>query len=189
MRPIDFRVDHTYSHALRCVEYRVPRDQRLLVSGLELSLALRYGLTGAAATHQLLASGDESDRSAILSAAEGWGELVIDHLHERVADRLPISPESLDTARIACAAEEVIQDYLAIYRRFTTPDGALAGVARIFQQRHSVAICRGWRWFRRRKAKELFRQVAAESVCFASLFYERRKADVDEVPEIALLGE
>ena len=80
MRPIEYRVDTAYMQALKCVEFRLPRDPRLPRDEYLLSLGLRYGLAGAAATHQLLLSAGEDDEEPVggfdpVVVAEGTEDL------------------------------------------------------------------------------------------------------------------
>ena len=189
MRPIDYRVDTAYMQALHCVEFRLPRDIKLPHDAYGLALGLRYGLIGAAATHQLLLSAGPDEEGAVRTAAAGWKDHVSEHLRSHLVPRLPARALPVDPEQVGDYAGSVMEIYLSIFHRACGLGVCLEEAGRAFASRHKPAIRRGWPWFRFRKAHEVFRHTTSESVRFAGLFFERRQADLEEVQEIALLGE
>src|SRR5438034_9056524 len=96
MEPIDVRADTTFSQALRCVQYRLPRADGYRSPGYVLALGMRYGLIGVAACHHLLVTSEEFEESRILSVIGGWPDLVEDHARWEMVHRLPFpAPPSL----------------------------------------------------------------------------------------------
>jgi hypothetical protein len=150
---------------------------------------LRYGLVGAAATHQLLLSAGPDEEVAIRTAAGSWTNHVADHVRLHMAQRLPARALPIDPDQVGDLAESVVEIYLAVFHRACGLGVCLEESAHAFTSRHKASIRRGWSWFRYRKAHEVFRLTTIESVRYAGLFFERRQADLEEVPEIALLGE
>jgi hypothetical protein len=189
MTPIEYRVDTAFLQALRCVEYRIPVDDRLQHSAFTLALGVRYGLVGAAATHQLLINADEFEIAAIRTAASDWDHLVSGHLRHHLLKKIKGPHNVLDAERVGKIAGEILRDYFASYPKHPALNLCLEATGKSFADKHHSEIGRGWAWFRMRKARSIFAVATAESVRFAILFFERRKVDLEEVAEIALLGE
>jgi hypothetical protein len=187
--PIEFRVDLAFVQALRCVEHRIPTDCRLQHSGFVLALGLRYGLAGAAATHQLLVSADESEVEAIRNATKDWEQLVSSHVRLNLIRRMPSGRLPVSHEQVGIYSGHAFREYFSSYHRHCALPMCLDEAARAFCTRHHAEIGKGWAWYRARRARTVFSATTAESIRFASLFYDRRKADLEEVPEIALLGE
>jgi hypothetical protein len=58
-----------------------------------------------------------------------------------------------------------------------------------YLESHRQDIRHGWGWLRAHRGERLFNDLAASSQTFAMNFSERRKFDLEEVREIAILGE
>ncbi len=189
MRPIDYRVDATFMQALRCVEFRIPHGGRFKQRGYVHALALRYGLIGVAATHHLFLSCQANEQCEVVEMIDGWSGLVDEHVRLDLADRVAF-PQSCSSAReIGRLAREPLFDYLPLYHRLYPLEIALMKTAEDFLERHRQEEWAGWSIFKRRQAVTAFRACAIESVTFARNFFERRQLGLQELPEIALLGE
>ena len=79
--------------------------------------------------------------------------------------------------------------YIPLYRRLCPLSRALEIVAATMVSQNASMILEGWSWFRRRAAMRMFQATLRESADFALHFFERRQADLEEVPEIVLIGE
>ena len=83
MRPIEERVDLIFWQALKCVEYRIPKEPALKRPGTLLSLGLRYGLMGAAAAHYLIMTSTETESEELGELFFSWPGMVEDHVRSR----------------------------------------------------------------------------------------------------------
>ena len=189
MKPIDERVDVTYMHALRCVEYRLPLSSSLKRPGFVFSLGLRFGLIGAAASHHLLIEADDQEEREALNLIQNWPCIVEDHVRWSLISRFPFEPSPSLPSLIGRLSYRPLQTYLGLYRRLCPLEYSLSIARDEYFRDHPSAMTEGWSWFRRRSAIETFKQVADESVRYALHFFERREADLEELPEIALIGE
>lgn len=189
MTPIEHRVDSAFLQALNCAEHRVPRDVRLQPPAFSLALGLRYGLLGAAATHELFTTTEESQMPALRSATKDWEHLVDTHVRLNMLRRMPEGRQSVDHELVARYSEAAFHEYLSGYFRGCSLSACLDSVVRILTGRYRVEVTKGWPWYQAMRAKRIFGGCSAESLRFALLFFERRKAQIQEVPEIALLGE
>src|SRR5437868_3125289 len=90
MRPIELKADKEFMQALLCTEYRVPAVGMLRAPAYLLGIALRYGLIGAAATHHLLIHSDDDDEErGVINLAQGWPEIVEEHVRQTLRHKLP----------------------------------------------------------------------------------------------------
>jgi|GEM_PF-1411777 len=189
MDPIDVRVDTTFSQALRCVQFRLPNADGFRGPGYVLAVGARYGLIGVAAIHHLLLTANDDEESTIVAMFESWQKLVGDHVRWDVAHRLsfPVNRESsMLVGRIAAVP---LRGYLPLYRKLCPLSTALELVSEALAADNKAMIREGWNWLGRKTAMRLFRASVRESKGFALHFFERRQADLEEVPEIALIGE
>jgi|SRR5579862_5156712 len=189
MDPIDVRVDMAFAQALRCVEFRLPGQDGFRASGYLLSVGARYGLVGIASFHHLLITASEEEEGGIMSHAATWQGMVEDHLQWEVAGRLaiPINREaSRHAGRIAALS---LRGYYPLYRKLWPLVSVLDRVGEAIISENREMITEGWPWLKRKHAMNLFRLSLADSIAFALHFFERREASLDEVPEIALIGE
>ena len=58
-----------------------------------------------------------------------------------------------------------------------------------FTKEHEATIVAGWNLFTRNKARKIFEKTTRDSLYYAKRFYERRECEIDEIPEIALIGD
>jgi hypothetical protein len=189
MGPIERVVDVSFSQALRCVEYRIPRQGELRRGAYLLSLGLRYGMVGVAAAHHLLTQAEPDEEPEILECLGQWPRHVEAHLRWEALDHLPIETTAAVPHIVSQYAQEAILHYVPLYRRLCPLDVALELVCEDYEQEFMPVIRDGWSWFRRRRAHETFRMFCRESRAYAMHFFERRQCNLEEVPEIALLGE
>jgi hypothetical protein len=189
MDPIDLRVDTTFSQALRCVEYRLPKPEGLMAPGFVLALGLRYGMIGMAASHHLLLTADPEEERNILAMMECWSNLVEDHVRWDMMHRLPFAGGSNVAHVVGRIAYLPLASYMPLYRRLYPLGAALELVSHAVLAENKSMIYEGWSWFKRGQAMRVFKANLQESVGFAMHFFERREADIEEVPEIVLIGE
>jgi len=189
MRPIEFRADMDYRQALRCLEFRIPKVGELKSEGYALALGLRYGLIGAAATHHLLLSSNTEEERYVFESALGWPQVVADHVRHEIAHRLPYDAEGDYPELIGRLAQRPIETTVPLYRRMSPLDACLRTACEEYTQENLPEIRAGWPWLKWRRAMEEFRGHSEESIRYATCFFERRLHDLEEVREIALLGE
>jgi hypothetical protein len=189
MRPIEYRTDTDFQQALRCVAYRLPKRDTLKESGRLLALGLRYGLLGAAAIHHLLLSASEDEERQVLDSAASWPQMVAEHVRSDTAPRLGFPPEPDIALRVGRWSQYILQVAVPLYKRLCPLEVCLSVAADDFITDHSRDIRQGWNLFLRGRAERLFREDTDNAVGYALNFFERRQHDLEEVPEIALLGE
>jgi hypothetical protein len=189
MDPIDVRADTTFTQALRCVEYRLPSSTGYQPPGYVLALGVRYGLVGMAASHHLLITADDYEESGVMRMMDAWPNLVEDHVRWDMIQRLPFAGNSNVPHVIGRISALPLSAYVPLYRRICPLANALDLVCDAIIEENKAMIYEGWSWFRRKSAVKLFTATLRESSAFALNFFERRQADLDEVPEIALIGE
>jgi len=189
MKPIDEKVDVNFMQALRCVTHRLPQRYNLRRTGYAFALGLRYGLIGAATSHHLLTQCEAAEEHDVLGLVHHWPAMVEEHVRWAVIPRLPFQPSAAFPSLVGRLAYRPLQAYLALYRRLCPLEQALQIASDIYIQDHPSAAYEGWPWWARAKAMRRFREAGEDSVRFAKLFYERRQSDLEEVAEIAVLGE
>src|SRR5579871_5472227 len=101
MTPIEHRVDVAFLQALNCAEHRVPRDCRLQHPAFALAWGIRYGVLGAAATHELLTTTEDYEVGAVRSATKDWQRLVDSHVCLSKMTRTPAGRELVDHELVA----------------------------------------------------------------------------------------
>lgn len=189
MDPIDVRADTTFAQALRCVEFRLPKSVGLRGPGFLLALAVRYGMIGMAAGHHLLITADEDEEERIFATLEGWPMLVEDHVRWELMHRLPFAADSNFASLVGNISWLPLRAYFPLYRRMCPLSRSLDLVGRAIVEENRAMIVEGWPWLKRRLAIRSFAELLNESERYAMHFFERRQADIDEVREIALIGE
>jgi hypothetical protein len=189
MKPIEERADLATMQALRCVQYRLPHPLGMKREGFILSLALRYGLVGAAAFHHLLITTEEKDEQEVLVMMECWADIVEDHAQWEIAPRWPFPYDQGIPEAIGSQAGNILRSFLPLYQRLYPLERSLHLLAADFTVTNRGLIEGPWYKRGRRSAQHAFRAAAADSIHFAKGFFDRRQADLDEVPEIALIGE
>jgi hypothetical protein len=189
MKPIEERADIAYMQALRCVEFRIPKADGTRQPGYLVALALRYGLVGMAATHHLLLSADLDEEPDVLALMRCWPRMVEDHVRWDVLHKLPFDDLRAAPSQVGRLAYKPMATYLPLYRRLYPLEQCLNACIEEFRQAHSPSVAEGWLWFLRPLAFRHFHRLCQESHQYALHFFERREANLEELPEIALLGE
>jgi hypothetical protein len=189
MDPIDVRADTTFTQALRCVQFRLPRSNGFRAPGYVLALGVRYGMIGMAASHHLLVTSEEHEEPSMISMIECWPNLVEDHVRWDMIHRLPFTTNSNVPHLIGRISALPLRAYLPLYERLYPLSKSLELVGEALIAENKGMIFEGWNWFRRRTALKLFMETMKDTEEFAMNFFDRRQADVDEVAEIALIGE
>jgi len=189
MRPIEFRADIAYLQALRCVEYRVPKPARFRPPGYFAALGLRYGLVGIAATYHLLETACGEDENRVLNATRSWSRLVEDHVRYEIPGLLPVESGAATPHAVAQLAERPLRLALPMLHRVNSLETCLREICDQYVKENTSSIRSGWPWYRWHGARQEFLRTMNESLSFTLHFFERRQYDLQEVPEIALLGE
>lgn len=189
MRPIEVKTDLAFAQALKCVDYRIPAVEKNKRSGYLLALALRYGLIGAAASHHLLLSSSDEEEGELLRGISEWPCVVADHFRWQTECRLPFVGTPVSAEQFGKLTYQPLVTYLALYRRLCPLDQSLRAATEEFRYEHLGEIREGWGWFSGGNGIRGFNKIAEDSIRFALMFFERRQHGLDEVPEIALLGE
>lgn len=189
MKPIDVRSDAVYLQALTCVEHRLPPPQTLKTQGYVLSLGLRYGLLGIASTFYLLQFASSDDEQAVVRLSRQWPRLVEDHVRFVLLPRLPFAADAVLPLAISRCAERPLELALPLLKRLCPLDSCLSESTKRFTFESRFGIRQGWPLLKRRTAAREFRKQAELSTGFALQFFERRLYALDEVSEIALIGE
>jgi hypothetical protein len=189
MDPIDVRADTTFTQALRCVQYRLPGFDGYKAPGYALALGARYGMVGIAASHHLLVTAEDHEEARVLATIESWPSLVEDHVRWDIAHRLSFGALWDASHLVAGISSLPLQAYLPLYKRMCPLANALDHIERRLVVENRAMIFEGWPWLRRKSALRRFQTGLRESNQFAMHFFERRQADLDELPEIALIGE
>ena len=189
MRPIEYRTDMDFRQALRCVEYRIGPLRSLPPRTFLLALGLRYGLVGTAAIHHLLDAAAPDEERSVIESSIGWSQVVADHVRHQVMHHLPWDVEAQAPELIGRLAQLPVDTAMPLVRRSGPLPLALGLSIEEFVETHRRDIRQGWGWFRGRQREREFCDLAEASQFFALHFHERRSYDLDEVREIALLGE
>ena len=189
MKPIEYRSDIEYIRAVRCVEYRLPKQGLLRKQGYVLTLGLRYGLMAIAATFHLLETASGEDERLVLSTAKAWPQIVEDHVRFELISRIPFQVDLMFPCAVGRCAERPLRIALPLLKQLNPLEACLEAASEQFIAENIYGIKMGWPWYKRRAAVREYRRYAQESLTYALHFFERRQYDLDEVPEIALLGE
>lgn len=189
MRPIDERVDLVFLQALRCVEFRIPRDTGLKRPGEVLSLGLRYGLMGAAAAHYLILTSTEAEAEELGDLFTAWPAMVEDHVRWEVRHRLEFKASDAMPMLLGRLAKRPLQIHLSQHPELVPVRRCLEIAVEEYTREHDSTIVTGWPLYARRKARRQFDEVSRISLEYANRFYERRECSIDEIPEIALIGD
>ena len=190
MKPIEERADAAYTQALYCVEPRSRSMGTLGGPAYLLALSLRYGLIGAAATqHILMSTSTREEEKWAYELAARWPEMVEEHMRHFVRYRLPFHVDYRVPAVMGELSYQPVSTTLSLFNSCYPLERSLSAAAAQFAEDQKKAILKGVPFFKRRGVLSEFNQVSARSVLFALNFFSRREQDLDEVPEIALLGE
>ncbi len=182
-------MDLVFWQALRCVEYRLPRQSELRRPGFLLALGLRYGLMGAAAAHHLILTATEAEAEDLGECFRTWPSMVEDHLRYEVRHRLPFATSDAMPMLLGRLAKRPLQIHLSQHPELVPVRRCLEIVVEEYTKEHEGALAADWPFFLRNRARRLFEDASRQSLGFALRFYERRECGIEEVPEIALIGD
>lgn len=189
MRPIEYRSDVTFSQALRCVEYRLPKRDGLRARPYLATVGMRYGLMGAAAAHHLLVSTSIPEEPFVFESIIAWPKMVSEHVSLELSGRIPVDELSSSVPTLGKLAKRPIEISVPLHRRFYSLNICLRAAIEDFTAEFECLICDGCHIWSRRKAIQRFTAEARESMRYAMNFFERQQLGLEEVPEIALLDE
>lgn len=189
MRSIEERAEVSMAHALKCVQYRLPKKAELKKPAYLLSLALRYGLIGSAAAYHVLDWADSSEENRLRPFFSEWPQLVSRHVQFEMMHRLPFPQSDSIPTFVGRRAFDPLRMCIALRRERFPLGKSLSVASEIFLRDHKFILLSDWWWLRKKKVEEAFVEISDESIRYAMNFFERREADLDELPEIALIGE
>jgi len=189
MKPIQERAELALVQGLRCVQYRPPNHFGLKPRAYSCALGLRYGLIGAAAASYSLEIADPVDERDLQSVFRYWPLMVAEHFKTEMSFRVAPQLDELAPATIARLSSGPIKLCLALRKQFLPLTRVLEIGAEVFHRDHRSDVTADHWLFGKTHAEKLFRDASAESIRFANCFFERQRAGLDEVSEIALLGE
>ncbi|CAN5623583.1 hypothetical protein BH11ARM2_BH11ARM2_20530 [soil metagenome] len=188
MRSIQSVTRRAFEQGLASASHHLPANDLDRESWLALT-GLRYGLSTCASTHALLTSGEVDDEVWVLDQLGEVAETVSDHFTEHSIARAPSPLDSSSAWRVGAMAQSVADDYAPLVHRVPSLGLALRLVSESFCDARRKAVLASIPFLRRREGRKRFDRAVRDSVIFAEKLYERRLLDLEEVPEIALLGE
>jgi hypothetical protein len=118
-----------------------------------------------------------------------FGTFVEEEVRANVVPKLPFQPDPGLPARIGRLARELMISYLPLYRRLCPLELCMSVICDEFSLMHRSLITAGRFLFGKRSAISDFQRITDESYGYALCFFERRQAGLEEVREIALIGE
>lgn len=189
MKPIQERAETALSQALRCVQFRTPNRHGLKPRAYTCALGLRYGLIGAAAAYFTLEIADPHEERELKNVFRYWPLMVAEHYKTEIEGHTDTRLDEMAPANIARLSGSPLKVSLALSQQLLPLQRVLEIAAEVFLRDHRSEITSETIFFRRHRATEVFRQVSEQSIHYAMHFFERRRAGLDEVSEIALLGE
>jgi hypothetical protein len=189
MKPIHTQADQVFKQAMRCVQYRIPRLYSLRPIAFAHALGLRYGLIGMAACHHLMVSADPREEELLESDFLSWQDLVAEHVRFDVVATLPFDCLVAFPSVIGRFAAEPIYSYMTAQTHLLPFEYYLEIALKEYDTEHRRPAVKAWPWYLRRRGLREYHAANRDSLAFAQHFFERREADLEEVPEIVLLGE
>jgi len=189
MKPIQERAESALFQGLKCVQFRLLNRLPLKPVAYTHALGLRYGLIGTAAAFYALETADSQEERELRAIFQHWPAMVSDHFRMEVAYRLPFESDEETALSVGRLAGNPLRLGLALRRQFLPLQRVLDIAADRFHIDHKRDVLSDtWLLSRRRTMKE-FRAATDESVQFSLAFFDRRRCGLEELSEIALLGE
>jgi hypothetical protein len=189
MKPIQERAEVALVQALKCVQFRLPNQHHLKPKAYTCALALRYGLLGAAAAFHTLENANRLEEREVKSLFQYWPLMVTEHFCGDLCERLPFEANDSTACVVGRLAGVPMKVAMALRKQYLPVQRVLEISAEVFFRDHRYEITSEAWLFGKQRATKLFNQVAIESVHYSLCFFERRRAGLEEVSEIALLGE
>jgi hypothetical protein len=189
MKPIQERAESALSQGLRCVQYRLPNRYPLKPAAYSCALGLRYGLIAAAAAFYALETADSTEERELKQLFQYWPVMVTEHYRQEITYRLPPGFETVDSTMVGRLAGSPLRVSLALRKQFLPLQRVLEIASEIFARDHRTEITSDSWLLARPRTVKIFRSAGEESVRYSMHFFERRRSGLEEVSEIALLGE
>jgi hypothetical protein len=189
MKPIEERAETAFLNALRCVQYRIPKPDGLKKPAYPYAVAMRYGLIGAAAAFQVMTNADTEEQRRLQHTFKSWPIMVEEHVLWNIMDRVPLDEFVSVPTLVGQVSERPVRIASIMQRQRYTLDRCLELAQEVFVRDHIEPITEGWGWFGKNAGLTKFREIGEESIHYAMHFFDRLEAGLEEVPEIALLGE
>jgi hypothetical protein len=189
VKPVHILTEQAFHQATICVEYRLASLASFPPAAYAHALGLRYGLAGMAAAHHLLLSADPREESRLESDLMSWQDAVAEHVRFEVAEKLPFETLAAFPTVVGRFANEPIYSYLTQHRRLLPFEYYLEIAVKEYEDSHRNYAAKGWPWWKRGAGRRLFHEESRRSLAYAEAFFRRRESGLEEVPEIALLGE
>jgi len=189
MKPIQVRAELALVQGLRCVQYRPPNRFGFKPRAYACAVGLRYGLIGAAAATFSLEIADPVEERDLNSVFRYWPLMVAEHFKTEMSYRVAIQLDELAPATIARLSSAPLKLCLGLRKQFLPLSRILEIASEVFHRDHRNDVIADHWLFGKTHALKIFRDASQESIRFANCFFERQRAGLDEVSEIALLGE
>ena len=189
MKPIQERAELALVQSLRCVQYRPPNRFGFKPRAYACALGLRYGLIGAAAATFSLEIAAPLEERDLNSVFRYWPLMVAEHFKTEMSYRVAVQLDELAPATIARLSSGPLKLCLALHKQFLPLSRILEIATEVFHRDHRNDVTSDHWLFARAHSMKIFRSASSESLRFANCFFERQRAGLDEVSEIALLGE
>ncbi len=189
MRQIDSTIDSSFCSALTCAELRFPKAHTMPRVALDSSVSLRFGLLGIAASQFILKDVPVRDQPAIIPDLRFFGTMIAEQLERSrlSASAHIVSEHCVDNCRNAYS--EMFDRYIELRQMNGPSELILAVLVEEFNRRSLQKFSRGFLRFWHRRTEREFKSQAQKSLQYALNFLERRRYGVEEVAEIALIGE
>lgn len=174
------------AQALKCVEYRLPKEQDRKGAPFAYTLALRYGLiVGVAALNTLAQPGGLNRDSLIRECRYSVWQHSFFELPNKLAEAMPAQLQN----RVHIIAAEIADQLVTLTLKGLELRFSLLLALHFFERKHRGEILKGTPYFLRLSQMRSVRATNMKSLGYALNFLARRRACLDEVPEIALLDE
>jgi hypothetical protein len=189
MKPIQERAELALYQGLKCVQFRLLNRTPLKPKAYTHGLALRYGLIGTAAAFYALETADSQEERELRNIFLHWPAMVSEHFAREVAYRLPFQTSDENALCIGKLAGTPLRLGLNLRRQFLPLQRVLEITGDRFQADHRSEILSDSWLLARPKINKFFRLATEESIQFSLAFFDRRRCGLEELSEIALLGE
>lgn len=189
MKPIQERAELVFAEGLKCVEYRLPHRYQFKRSPFLLSLALRYGLVGSAASLFVLEMADHREERDLKALFGFWPVMVADHYLEQVAPNLPFADSRSSATAVGRLSAAPLRLAMALRRQLLPLSKTLELASDVYYRDHKNEVGQGTWIFGRKQLNATFCQATEDSIRYALNFFDRRRAALEEVREIALFDE
>jgi hypothetical protein len=137
----------------------------------------------------VLEMADRQEERDLRALFQYWPLMVADHVRTELFGRFPFDAGDDLPACIGRYSSTPLRMCLALRKQLLPLQKSLEIASDVYYRDHRFAIGAGTWIFKRGQAVKQFLATSEESVQFALNFFDRQRAGLDEVPEIALLGE